>query len=284
MINYGDPNVSRAEALLRGVDDGFYTVPSEIVTARRAFRLIHATRTTKTTAYLAINLPGVQQLVVEDVLAKAQSGVLEDGWVQPIPETSAERLRLSDELTVLEQAEERAASALPGAVRQCADRVITEGLRPALDKVLSDLRALQRKVDLSTVPFGDEAALAKAGKAQREAHGRVGELTVAYSAIRAAQNSLRLIVGAPEPDAFGTYGEMSNPYEVWPQRGSWTQKGAPWEGTPGGKVVWIALNPKAKVWMPTAAECKAAYEARIDTNRWAAGKAEATEGVFVPSK
>jgi hypothetical protein len=263
MGNYRDADINRALALFRAFDGGYIALPQEVLTARAVLGRVERAKVEATTAFATISPSRIQQGVIEAVLASAAHGELPDDWVEPILETNAEQVRLSHQQLILAQAAERAANALPTVVRQHADEIVVDGLRPALETMLAELRALRAKVNLGTVPFGNEAALARADKAVRDAHGKVGDLADRYGVLRAAQQTLAALVGRPEHDALATYGEMSNPFEVWPLRGAYNSGPAPWQSTPGGKVVWIALNPKAAIWMPTPDECEQVALERI---------------------
>jgi hypothetical protein len=274
-----DADTSRSLVLIQGSEDGYYDLPKPVLTARRTFEAIEAARAEAGKTYQSISPGAVQQGVMEAILAKAASGELDMALVQPILDTTTEQVRLSHWQVVLDEAAGRAATALPSVVRKHADEIVTDGLRPALEKVLADLRALQAKVDLRTVPFGNEAGLARADKAVRDAYAKFGDLADTYGLLRGAQAVLRDIVGQPSEEAFARFREFRNAYHVVTGLGSWTAPQPPWEALPGGKLTWIAVTPGVEVWMPTADQCQAANDAKVA----AGGLRSATaEGVYVP--
>lgn len=280
MSRYNDPAVNKVLTLIRGFEAGYYDLPQEVLAARRALEQIEAARTEANTKYGSIHPGGVQQGVVAAVLANAAKGPLDPAMVQPVLDTTEEQVRLSHWLRILDEAVTQAAYRLPSIAREHADRIIEEGLRPALDKVLASAYALHSKVDLRNVPFGNEAALARADKPLRDAFVAVGDLTDTYGVLRSAQATLRDLMGAPSEDAFVRFREVENAYEVMPLLGGYSEPAKPWDLVPGGKVVWIATTPEARIWMPTADECEFAYLARVS----AGGLRKANvDGVFVPT-
>jgi hypothetical protein len=283
MRNSRDPEIGRALAIFKGFDSGDHDLPQEVLAARRVFEHAGEELAEVSRAALAIDPGAKQRELTEQVLASLRNGRLEGDWVQPLFDLKDEQVRLGLKRTILEQAEEVAANRLPTVIRAHADEILADFLRPVLVARLEELRAIHKKVDFRKVPFGREADLARADKAVREAHARVRELEADYAFLRGQQNTLRVITGSPSEDAFARFREFANPYDrdMFPLLGAWNAPPAPWDSMPGGKVVWIVLNPQAQVWMPTAEECDAAYDSRVTDKAFLANKTTATEGVFV---
>jgi hypothetical protein len=108
--------------------------------------------------------------------------------------------------------------------------------------------------------------------------------TARYSAVREGERHLRFLTGGPEPDpALAEFRDVAHPklwgsLDAWRSRRSTGHKPGPSGDRGMDYMAWLAALPEGLVWLPDAAEERAAFDSwRVKTQT----KASAL-GAYVP--
>ena len=247
-------------------DAGHFDLPSELLNRRDAeARMIAAARDVDL-ALRNANPAAVRSRIVAAIVDAAGNGELPKGYVEPFLTEQDKLRRLSAEQSILAEARTQLTERTPYVAMRLSETILSDYLRPAMEAALEPVR--EGAVVASRVPWSDSRALVRAEAEVREYHELVAVAAEKYRAIRDAQWRVKALAGQPSDDAFRIFGELRNMPEIWPQRGSWVQtiRGeAPWPEDGLERMVWLVTSP-AVVWMPTAGECTAAYEAIVEAN------------------
>lgn len=259
-----NPELSRTQPVFAGFDEGHYDLPQDLLAARRSVVRLEDAYRVATAAYGATDPARIIGRLTTDLPVVARNGDLPPDWVQELLSAQQAQSRASAELTVLSDAIDAARADIVGSVRDMADEVITDYLRPALEDTLAKVAKWSEVA--ARVPWDQTGRLAKADKAVRDTFALVEEANVRYAAIRSAQVSLRLVSGEPEQAAWDLFSEIRNLPALWPNH-AWRVAGnrPPWPADHLARLVWLA-SPGVETWLPTAHECDRLYAEHAAVN------------------
>jgi hypothetical protein len=251
--------------LFYGFDAGHYDLPPELLARRQAQERINAAYRALSAEFTPADPADVRSRIVKDLIEAAGAGDIPTGYEAPFIEAQDATRRLSAAQSILSEARTEVAERTPWFAARLSEEILADYLRPAMAAVLDRVRGgLELAVG---VPWGNQRALVMSEKKFREYHELVATAHDEYLAIRGAQHLLMTLTGNPTTDAYHTFGELRNMPAIWPTRDSGVESilgRAPW---PDGieRVVWLVTSD-ADPWMPTAAECDAEQQARIEAN------------------
>lgn len=168
---------------------------------------------------------------------------------------------------VLREAVDLVARQFEGLVHRSAYDLVTDTLRPALERVLTETRTL-----LADLPETLTADALLAAGVDHTAWRRVNELSAAYSHLRRAYLCLPLRADI-EHDELGEFSEIKNRADIDPtvRRQHKNMRGStvpPWPNTEPQRLAWLLRNG-AELWLPLPEDQDAAWlvvhGARLDT-------------------
>jgi hypothetical protein len=251
--------------LFAGFDAGYYDLPQDLLARRRAEERIKDALTALGQRVIDSHPADVRTQVVADLIDAAGKSDVPEGYERPLMEAQDETRRLAAQQSVLSEARDELAERTPWFAARLSEEILSDYLRPAMVKVLEQVAS--GAVLGPAVPWDNQRALVMADRDVREYHELVAKAHDDYMQIRSAQHRLMTLTGQPHDDAFRVFGELRNMHLIWPTRDSGVSaiKGqAPW---PDGiaRMVWLVVS-NADPWLPTAAECNAAMQERIDAN------------------
>jgi hypothetical protein len=181
-----------------------------------------------------------------------------------------EKLRvLSADHSILSDARDNlrdGGASVPWLAMALSEDILAKHLRPAMEDTLSAVRVGAEIA--GSVPWGNPRALVRSSEDVREYHELVAVAADRYAAVRDAQWRVKALAGKPSEDAYDMFGHLRNMFDLWPQRRSTvdTIRGkAPWPEDPLERMVWLVTS-QAKPWLPTAAECEAAYAELLEAS------------------
>ncbi len=262
-----NPDRNRIESLFRGEAARNYTLPAPLLDAYRAEQTLHAAHK-EAQLRAGEARTAVQEAAAKvrrDLQAAAEAGKVPTHFYAPVGKAQAEVPVAQQEATYLEEAVNAAADAVLSAAYAFADELITDHLRPVLEKVLST--AKEHAAVGATVPWTDPARAMESTDAMRESYLAIRDAALLYGAIRDAQRVAYSLEGDPD-NATTIFGELRNLPDVWPSfqmRGPGSPS-APWPTEPHLRLIWLATS-EADPWMPTRGEALAAWEARLSKAR-----------------
>jgi hypothetical protein len=163
-----DERVLLLGPLFAGYDRGSYFLSDELLAARDAERRI-AAALLQVNAKLALVDPAKErQEATKAVIDGAEKDGIPDDLEAPLLAAQESYRALSARQVILTDAREIAHDRTPQVASRFSDEIIAEGLRPAMDAVLANVR---EGAELGgSVPWGDARLLARADKAVRDYH------------------------------------------------------------------------------------------------------------------
>ena len=255
--------------LFAGHDAGLFSLPDELLERRAAEQRVNETIRALDGEMRKINPAAVRTRLVEEVIETAGKGEIPSGFGKAFI-AEQEKLRvLSADHSVLSDARDNlrdGGASVPWVAMRLSEDILAKHLRPAMEETLAAVRA--GAAIAPSVPWGDPRALVRASEEVRDYHELVAVAADRYGAIRDAQWRVKALAGKPSEDAYDMFGHLRNMHDLWPQRRSTvdTIRGkAPWPEDPLARMVWLA-GPVAKPWLPTAAECEAAYAELLEAS------------------
>lgn len=265
-------DLSRMRSVFEAADRGDFELPQAVTEARSVYgRLVEAVSPVE-----PVNLGRVESELVERLLGEA--GKPEPSWPDPSDVIKARRASEAFETwqaahgMALEQAEERLVKAVVGR----GDVIITECLRPAVERCLADARSVSK--DFEAVAAFDDKALLAAEPKYRAAALKLDAVSARYIACRDAQ--ARLTVGL-QNDLDGVFAEVSNLQLLygsqWPGRhtGNWS----PFPSNGRQRMAFLVreVEPRPAVVTWTAEQRDSAWEKAFGQGR-PGGMGAATPG------
>ena len=249
---YRDPAFARTRTLFTGHAAGAFTLPDELVDARRrADALLDRLRDPG----IAPKLPATRGRYLEELHAAVDAGAeLPDPLVL---RQAAEHDRGLDELRrILGDEAEHAQTVVVGIVQRLAVPVLARHLRPALEETIDAARKAADALG-GRLPSPDAAVSASAP--ERKAYLELDGLAARYRAIRDAQRIAADLTDGPRFDDRGLFGEFRNLPAVWTE---WANPRAakPWPAGDRARLVWIVTSG-VEPWLPTPADQDAAFAA-----------------------
>jgi hypothetical protein len=268
-----DTALNRLTAVFQGADQDVFTLPDEVVQARRTLAALDA-------AVVELPDPAVaQDKLLHNILDAARSNA-------PMPDARAviklrEQRQAAEELAArLAEAREIASRELVTLTWDLGDTIVTEHLRPAFDDVLRAARAAAEDTGNTS---DDETALLHMGEKQRAAWAALDALASRYAAIRNAQRQLQ--EGQVQKDTDGLLAEVRNLKQLWPAAGTNMARRPPWPThSQRARLRWLVTSG-AELWMPTAAERDSLWAERYDEIAKRVRQAQMirdSDGAYVP--
>lgn len=275
--------MSRAEntaltALMTSAEGGGYTLPAELVDVYRTYLRVKD---------LVIPSPPMldADTAAARIVAAVAAGTEADltAMAVEVAEIELSRHRHAEAQHILRLAVEQAADKATLLAADLTEKIITEHLRPALDKVHEQAREVRTALDGYSISHPHDIVTAPAKV--RNAYGQLSELVARRSAIFTARTRAN-IIGHREfrHDASGLYGELETPLALSP---SWRSPARippiPAPIDPTARLLWV-ISPEAaiaKPWLPTRDEQDAAWLAQFGEQRARNQiKAEHTRAMF----
>lgn len=246
-------------ALFEPFDAKEWTLPRPVIEARNTATRLAAARVVEPPApNVALDEAVRAAMVSSDPASVDVSAIL--GHARMVAEYDSR-------VEVLRTAADRAAADLNAAVSEHRDKIITEHLRPAGEKLWGEIEKAVRT--LGEIEVSDTDALLRAPARVREAWLALDGMAAKYDRIRQAMSRLNQHTNAqPEHDAAGDHAEF--------RAGLCTVTGPNWRGTniaatapkmpwptdSRGRLVWL-VRANARPWWPTIGERD---EAWMDTH------------------
>lgn len=239
-----------AGILFAGHDDGQWTLPVELLTARdRLNRVValHEQEHTRT--------PEHPHDLTDRLGGQVAAGA--DIDLEPIEAARRDQVDHDDRMRVLNRAREMASNALVTALNATARQTIADHLRPAYDKLVAAMSK-----DFATVAHipadAPLSVILTEPKPVRDAAIRIDAAVARYDTLRSAYSLLRKIGDQAEtPDGLGWFFETKNTEILWPAITGLmavNPSDAPWSrGSTRDRLAWFFANG-AELWMPTAEE------------------------------
>lgn len=235
-----------APRLFENYDLGMHDLPKNLTALRRAVATIEeATFPEPTTADGAIHHLAAD--MCDAAMAGADLPTITTG-VQRARQAEQDRRDLH---TARTSALETLTTRMNQALREQADHIIVEHLRPAHDEVAARLNAVLPVVARYE---GNHRAALRAVKADRDLYAELDPLVTRYEALVASRWAVVLSGQATVHDTADEFGMVRNLDQLWPKQGRHLQ-GRPWgkSATTEQHLRWLIENG-AELWMPTAAE------------------------------
>lgn len=233
-------------------DAGLHDLPVEMVRRRAAVNRIEA---------LLVQLgepPSVHAVEAKLVREWAERACAEDLKVdlKPVDRAEADLSQHRRQSRMLNLALSEAGAAMADAVHSYADEAIRDHLAPALSRIVTEAReAVAAYAEHGT----SVAAMLGAPDDARVAYRKVDDLAAAFAQIRQTRYRMVQFTGEPQQDSRGDFAFIKNAEQMWPSLTamgrSQFQYEPPWRGLDTRALLeWLAANPEAVVWCPTAAE------------------------------
>jgi hypothetical protein len=245
------PEFTRSAQLVELSNAGYFTLPAEVTDAHTV-----VTRLAEERASARRDLAAPALALLHDATFEAAHG--RGSWPTGEDVVAAQAAQQAADLRVgaLDAALEAARDEFVTVVRDLADAIVVDHLRPRFDKVVAETRPAAAAV----AEFGgDLAALVAAPKPARDAWLGLDALVGAYDTLRRARG----IVYAgrtPKLDDRNIFAELANLPDIWP---SWrAQVDPPWPAAPKDRLCWLVSGP-AKPWLPTLDEQDERFEERF---------------------
>jgi hypothetical protein len=275
-----DPDVTRAEALLAGVERGHYRLPEAIIAAAHARRLVVAALSERLTALGTASVHNAAITIADRLLEDPPDAIGTDVLLAIRAELVAvndEREGLELETAALRAAADRSGGRLVRAISD--EEGIVECLRAALTETLDRARDAAGAFRGGPVP-GPEA-VRHMPRVKADAWTSLSEASDRYSAIRGA--SRQLLGGAYRSGAEAVLSEFRDPLDerLWSTWERWSQRRIlppPWPQPALDRMAWLTTLPAGLVWLPTSAELDEALAAVSRPLE----RREAVLGVHVP--
>ena len=244
--------------LIHGADEGAYSLPPEVVTARRGVDAVSE-------RWRALpgqpRDPSAEAAAMDRGIAMAAE-VVTSGELPSLDADldaiAAHRLafqRWSDEQMILTTMREHAAAEFAGVVMAHADAIVLDHLRPAFNEVIAALsKAAPRLVGQN---LDDGRTWVNADAPSRAAYRTLDEVLPRLGLIRRAHDA---VLGKGRGDS-SRFSWLRN---IDALRPNW-KVGAPWPEDVRERAIWLVTS-EAEPWLPTADEERAAWlaaEARL---------------------
>lgn len=232
--------------LFAGADAGWYDLPADLLTARRGAQQLHQD-------YRDLRAPDSPHHDLVHAVVQAATTGKPLPKLKPLADHRAAVEEYQAHAAVLRDAVEQADRTVGAIANEMAYELVTDYLRPALDRLLSEARALL--LDMPQTLTAD--ALLAEGRDLGPAWRRLHEVCSGYAVIRRAYGSLPLDADV-EHDLLGEYAEVKNRADLDPSvtrvhrnlAGSATP---PWPDTEPHRLAWLLRND-AELWLPLPSE------------------------------
>lgn len=251
--------------LFAGFDAGYYDLPQELLARRRAESRVLAELNGLSKGFVDADPAAARSGVVAELIKAAGRGDITPGYEKPFLEAQETTRVLAARQSILSEARAELAEQTPWFASRMGEEILADYLRPAMEAVLDRLRPGAHLASL--VPWDNQRALVMSDRPVREYHELASAALEDYQHIRTAQRLVMTLTGHPSEEAHRTFGELKNMTTIWPTRNSGVAsiKGqAPWPDGPA-RMAWL-VSSAAEPWLPTAAECDALLQERIEAN------------------
>jgi hypothetical protein len=249
--------VIRLRHLFAGADEGYFTLPVQVIEARTAAEVLKQ-------AAVAPQRGNEEELAVKLADAAAK-GKLPAGWQDELrPRTLAAEYH-NAAASVLRAARDRVDDRVLSVTLDLADTILAEHLRPKLDEAVALVRP--HADDATDLPWGVPTRMFAPEYAP--VVDALGKGAAIYFAVRRGQSVLREARGVPEDEAHLYFGEFrSGIRSHWPTYRTQRQTRPPWDNLEGpARFAWLVANMPDDLWMPTADECDDAYRTAVESSR-----------------
>jgi hypothetical protein len=253
-----------------------YTLPPELVEAYDTYRRVNACTVPEVPD---LDLGSAAARAVAEVAAGKAPDLLSLG--RELAEARVQREAHDHAADVRREAVEQAAGAAANLCRDLVDRIIVDHLRPALDALHAEARAVAEALE----GYGlDAHRLITAPAKARNAYSTLPALVARHDGITAARRLANsLDQRTPEHDTQGQFATFRDPaalFPGWDYTSSARMPRIPFPEDPSARLLWMVSEPaqQAQPWLPTVTEQDTAwlkhYGEVIERRRNARGMAE----------
>jgi len=244
-------------ALLTGHDAGHFDLPADVMRARRAETTIAARLAAVRTELAAANLDIATATAGEKIADLVTAGrKMADHPGSDILAADDRRRQLIFDEAAVSEAQRVASERFRLVLRDAAERIVTDALRPAFDEVIARVRELAPT--LAGLDLDSAEDMTKATDEAREARTVLQGQVPRWTAILGAHGRL---LGFDRESA--AYTPLRSVDTLYPRRTVIMGKVAPppWPSDPMARLLWYVITPGVELWLPTLDEEQAAYEA-----------------------